>query len=82
MSNNPGTQNGDAALQERITSLEAELAFQGDSVRDLNDALATQQQDLLTLQRQVHLLGQQLRALREGGVTGTPNTDGEKPPHY
>lgn len=65
-----------------IADLQAELAFQSDSVRRLNDALATQQQDILMLQRQVELLGEQLRALRENDDRGEGAAMLEKPPHY
>lgn len=67
-----------------IATLQAELAFQNDSVQRLNDALSTQQQDILLLQRQVALLGEQLRALRENENDGPSSGDSvvEKPPHY
>ncbi|MFK8043499.1 SlyX family protein [Congregibacter sp.] len=65
-----------------IAQLQAELAFQNDSVQRLNDALATQQQDILMLQRQVALLGEQLRALRENDNHNEGEAVLEKPPHY
>ncbi len=73
-------------MEERVATLEAELAFQGETVQVLNDALASQQKDLLLLQRQVELLGKELRTLRErgadrGGHDGGDPVD-EKPPHY
>lgn len=73
-------------MEERVATLEAELAFQGETVQVLNDALASQQKDLLLLQRQVELLGKELRTLRErgadrGGSDGGEPVD-EKPPHY
>ncbi|MDP5055085.1 MAG: SlyX family protein [Congregibacter sp.] len=72
----------DDQLDAEIGRLQAEMAFQGDSVHRLNEALATQQREILMLQRQVVLLGEQLRAMREGhqGRDGAPET--EKPPHY
>jgi len=65
-----------------IATLQAEMAFQGDSVHRLNDALATQQQDILMLQRQVALLAEQLRTLRENGSGRDEGAEVEKPPHY
>lgn len=73
--------NDDQASAE-IATLQAELAFQGDSVQRLNDALAKQQQDILMLQRQVALLGEQFRALRENGSNRDGASEVEKPPHY
>lgn len=66
----------------RLLHLEAELAFQTDAVRELNEALAAQQLDLLTLQRQVALLGEQLAALRsQVGTSGDAGAE-PRPPHY
>ncbi|MEL7044049.1 MAG: SlyX family protein [Pseudomonadota bacterium] len=72
-----------AEASERLAALEAELAFQTDTCRELSDALATQQLDMLTLQRQVRYLSEQLVALRERDRrNGTEAPDDEKPPHY
>ncbi|WOJ94335.1 SlyX family protein [Congregibacter variabilis] len=72
----------DDRTSAEIATLQAEIAFQGDSVQRLNDALASQQQDILMLQRQVALLGEQLRALRENGSHRDGAAEVEKPPHY
>lgn len=73
-------------VDERVATLEAELAFQGDTVNELNEALARQQQDLLLLQRQVTLLGEELRKLRERSADRASDVGhdpvAEKPPHY
>ena len=68
------------ATEQRIADLEAELAFQGQHIQSLNDALATQQQDMLELQRKVTLLGEQLLSFRDAAA-GITQGD-EKPPHY
>lgn len=80
----------DRHAEAEIAKLQSELAFQSDSVQRLNDALATQQQDILLLQRQVALLGEQLRALRDAGGNGGTQAEGQdlgaseldRPPHY
>ncbi|WOJ95656.1 SlyX family protein [Congregibacter brevis] len=72
----------DDQASAEIAQLQAELAFQNDSVQRLNDALATQQQDILMLQRQVALLGEQLRSLRETDNHNEGEAVLEKPPHY
>ena len=48
---------------QQFDSLEMKLAFQEDIIQKLDDALVSQQQQILTLQRQVQLLGNELRAL-------------------
>ncbi|WP_439107408.1 SlyX family protein [Congregibacter sp.] len=65
-----------------IAKLQAELAFQGETVQRLNDALGTQQQEILMLQRQVELLGERLRNLRQDDGSGEGTQTQEKPPHY
>lgn len=67
--------------QDDFEALQAELAFQGDSIHKLNQALADQQQDLLLLREQLTLVTQQLRDLRNAAPgQGEPET--ERPPHY
>ena len=53
-----------ADAMERVASLEAELAFQGDALRELSDAMATQQIDLIDARRQISHLVSQLAELR------------------
>ncbi len=69
---------------EILGRVEAELAFQGDSLRQLSDALATQQLDILTLQTQVRHLNEQLKALREEAAAPGAGSDLPEPPppHY
>lgn len=67
---------------QRIAELEAELAFQGDALRELNEALATQQLDLIDAKRQVALLGEQLASLRAQLSEQQTGGADERPPHY
>lgn len=81
-SREPDDRRSDAAARLRV--VEAEVAFQGDTVRELSDALAAQQMDILTLQRQVHVLGEQLATLRAQVSRAEPDgSDNDPPPpHY
>ncbi len=69
-------------LQAQLTEVQSQLAFQEDTIASLNEALAAQQQEILTLRRQLTLLKQrqdeQAAQLDQGG--GAPAQ--EKPPHY
>lgn len=69
---------------EALATLQAEVAFQGQTVSALNDALADQQRDILLLQRQLRLLAEELRRLRDvgGGSAAPAEADAERPPHY
>jgi len=73
----------DAPAAERIAELEAEVAFQADGLRELNEALSSQQLELLALRREMRVLGEQFRALRSAVAEHHPagGTD-ERPPHY
>jgi uncharacterized coiled-coil protein SlyX len=70
--------------EEHIANLEAEQAFQSETIRELHEALAAQQQDLTTIKRQLKLLAEQLRGLRESVAEGSGGAapDNDKPPHY
>jgi uncharacterized coiled-coil protein SlyX len=76
--------HADTDAAGRLGAIESELAFQVETQRELGDALAAQQMDILTLQRQVHLLGEQLAALRNDVSPAEPHgsDDEPPPPHY
>lgn len=69
-----------AQLQARIAELESKLAFQDDTIDQLNHAVGQQQLLLSKLERQVALLGQLVKSVQPANVIDqaleTP------PPHY
>jgi len=69
------------SLRKQVAELQSQLAFQEDSIGDLDAALAQQQREILLLRRQVELLGERLRAL-PGEQAANPAAMEEKPPHY
>jgi len=79
-----GVVDADSEAINRLGAIEGEIAFQGDTLRELGDALATQQMDVLALQQQVRLLGEQLAALRAdvSRAAHDGNDDEPPPPHY
>lgn len=69
----------DADLEARITELECRQAFQDDTIQALNDVIAAQQQDLVSLQRRLEQVLQRQEELASrvpDAVVETP------PPHY
>jgi len=64
---------------DRFTELEMKLAFQEEVIHKLDEALIDQQQQIMALQRQVKLLGNEVRTL-------DAQTDSQQleppPPHY
>jgi SlyX protein len=70
-------------LRRDLMELQSQLAFQEDTVQSLNDAMAAQQQEILTLRRQLELLKQRQdeQAVRHE-TDGAVGPQDEKPPHY
>lgn len=66
-------------VEERIDELEEKMAFQEDTIQKLDDALASQQKQLLDAELRIKLLIEQLRKI-ESNLPETPQD--EKPPHY
>ena len=66
-------------LEQRITDLEARLAFQDDTIQALNDVLVTQQRAVERLQAQLGMLARRQEDMqsRIGG-----EEDEAPPPHY
>ncbi len=66
-----------------VEELQTQLAFQEDTLSALNAALAEQQREILTLQRQMSLLKSQQddHAAALADLPGGPPVD-ERPPHY
>ena len=66
---------------ELLVEVQTQLAYQEDTVRALNEALAEQQREILLLRRQLQLLKQRQDEQGDGGQAGAPPGQ-EKPPHY
>jgi len=63
--------------------MQSKIAFQEDSMQQLNDIVAQQQQDILNLQGQMKELIKELNNVLgdlESGVSG--QSANERPPHY
>jgi SlyX protein len=68
-------------LRVQLEEVQTQMAYQEDAVRELNDALSLQQQEILLLRRQIQLLKQ--RQDEQGtGPDGAAAPADEKPPHY
>lgn len=66
-------------LEQRITDLEARLAFQDDTIQTLNDVLVAQQRTVDRLQAQLGML-----ARRQEDLQSRMEGEGDEasPPHY
>ncbi len=66
-----------------IQQLQEKIAYQEQTIEALNEALTSQQQQLLTLQEELRLLASLVREWREDNNANTPNkVTHEIPPHY
>ncbi|GAB5450051.1 MAG: hypothetical protein Hals2KO_03790 [Halioglobus sp.] len=66
-----------------VVELQGQLAFQEDALGKLDDALSAQQQEILSLRRQLELLSKRHRevtARLDAGDDVAP--EDERPPHY
>ncbi len=65
-------------LEQRITDLEARLAFQDDTIQTLSDVLFAQQRAVERLQAQLGMLARRQEEM-QGRIGGE---DEAPPPHY
>ena len=67
-------------MENKIIELQSKLAFQDETINDLNEVITDQQQQLDQLREEIRLLG-----LRIASVAESSSTSDEKeppPPHY
>jgi SlyX protein len=65
-------------MEKRFEALETQLAFQEHLIQKLDDALGSQQQQLLDIQRQLELMMDQIKTMEKVG----PEAPETPPPHY
>jgi SlyX protein len=63
----------------RLDALEIRVAYQDQTIEDLNAALASQWQEIEKLRRDIALLEAELAEAAQGAVDGGPEPP---PPHY
>jgi SlyX protein len=69
----------DSRLVGRLDALEIRIAYQDETIEELNVALAAQWQEIDKLRRELTLLEAQLREAAQGSGDGMPEPP---PPHY
>ena len=72
----------DRDWQRQLVELQSQLAFQEDTVHQLNEALAAQQRELLSLRRELELLRERLAEQGRRLDAAEPQAPEERPPHY
>ena len=69
---------GERDLSERIDALESRLAYQDETVEQLNQTIAAQWKQIDALTRQLTALNDRLQEAE----ANAPATANERPPHY
>ena len=67
-------------MTDELIELQTQLAFQDQTIAELNDVLTSQQQEIDLLRLEIKLMKEKLGMLEDRIETG-PSQD-EKPPHY
>ncbi|MEO9273964.1 MAG: SlyX family protein [Marinomonas sp.] len=65
-------------INQRIDELEFKIQFQEDTIDSLNQALITQQKDIILMKEKLIMMGKQLESYRQQQSIH----EGERPPHY
>lgn len=70
--------------EQRIISIETKIAYQEDTIAQLNDVVCTQQSQIDTLERQMQQLMGRVRDLSETAsqAGASHSATDERPPHY
>lgn len=68
-------------LLAQLVELQSQMAFQEDTIAALNEAVTSQQQEILVLREQLTLLKQRQEEQAAQLDQGGPAAD-ERPPHY
>jgi SlyX protein len=69
---------GEKELSERIDALESRLAYQDQTIEQLNEAITAQWKQIDALTRQLSALTERLQEAE----TNAPAPASERPPHY
>ncbi len=68
------------SIEQRLTELEAKVAFQDETIEILNDEIKAHQQLIAKMHRQTELLGEKLREVQNTQLM--PQSQEPPPPHY
>ena len=68
-------------LKEQVSNIEITQAFQDDTIDSLQGTVAIQHQEIQTLQRQLTLLSEYIKSMKQGSDIRLPSEE-VPPPHY
>lgn len=69
-------------IQDQLIDLQTRVAYQEETLEQLNQVITQQDADIIQLKQQIRLLAQRMEdSLRTQGQGGEGSSD-ERPPHY
>ncbi len=77
---NPMTDNEDKKLEVKVNDLECQIAFQEQTIEELNDALSQQQLQLSKIQEQMVFMVSKIKSLNTSNLADP--SEETPPPHY
>lgn len=69
-------------LENQLVDLQTRVAYQENTLEQLNDVIAQQDAELIQLKQQIRLLAQRLEELHRQQAIGETDIVDERPPHY
>lgn len=69
-------------LEDELVELQTRIAFQEDTINQLNQVITKQDADIIQLQQQIRLLAKRIDELALAQVGGGEEITNERPPHY
>lgn len=69
-------------IQEQLIDLQTRVAYQEDTLEQLNQVITQQDADIIQLKQQIRILAQRLEDSQRIQGQGGEQTQDEKPPHY
>lgn len=69
-------------LEDELVELQTRIAFQEDTINQLNQVITKQDADIIQLQQQIRLLAKRMDELALAQVGGGEEITNERPPHY
>ncbi len=71
-----------SAIDEQLIDLQTRMAYQEDTLNQLNDVIARQDAEIVQLKQQLRLMAQRLDELASNPGRGEGEVADERPPHY
>jgi len=69
-------------LEQNLIELETRVAFQEDTLQQLNDVISRQDREIVALRQQLTLIAKRFEDVLYTHEQGAARPDQERPPHY